>query len=204
MLFYRPRDVGLRRFFAGSAKLDEEQVAGVAAALVEAGEPVEPAELQQRTGLSQSKLAAAVGRLEDAGVAAVLPSGEVAPAGDTSDLAAAVEQAVEAQEARAEYERSRVEMARAYAEASSCRRAFLLGYLGEEYEPPCGSCDVCDAGGGEPAPERPFAVGARVRHAGFGEGLVHGYDGDKLVVSFDESGFKTLAVELADEVLEPA
>jgi ATP-dependent DNA helicase RecQ len=201
-LFYRPQDVGLRRFFAGSAKLDEEQVAGVAAALVEAGAPVEPSELQERTGLSQSKLAAAVGRLEDAGVAEVLPSGEVAAAGEETDLADAVERAVEAQEARGEYERSRVEMARGYAEASSCRRAFLLGYLGDEYEPPCGNCDVCDTGGGEPPAEQPFEVGARVRHASFGDGLVHGYDGDKLVVSFDESGFKTIAVELADEVLE--
>jgi ATP-dependent DNA helicase RecQ len=112
--------------------------------------------------------------------------------------------AASSDETRAEYERSRVEMARTYAEARSCRRAFLLGYFGEELEPPCGNCDVCDAGGGAEPEERPFAVGARVRHASFGEGAVHGYEGEKLVVLFDDSGFKTLALELVAEVLEPA
>src|SRR3954447_7139620 len=94
LLFYRPQDVGLRRFFAGTAKLEADEVAEVAAAVVEAGEPVEPGELQDETGLTQSKLAAAVGRLEDAGVVEVLPTGEVAPADEEADVDTAVEQAV--------------------------------------------------------------------------------------------------------------
>jgi ATP-dependent DNA helicase RecQ len=105
-------------------------------------------------------------------------------------------------EARAEYERSRLEMMRTYAEARSCRRSFLLGYFGEELEPPCGTCDICDAGDADEPDERPYAIGDRVRHASFGDGAVHGYDGDKLVVLFDDSGFKTLALELVDEHLE--
>jgi ATP-dependent DNA helicase RecQ len=139
----------------------------------------------------------------------VLPTGEVAPADEQIDVDAAVEQAVEAQEARGDYERSRVEMARAYAEAGSCRRAFLLGYFGEELDPrrangSCGNCDICDSGHGEQPDERPYRVGDRVRHGRFGDGAVHGYDGDKLVVLFDDSGFKTLSLELAPDVLEPA
>jgi ATP-dependent DNA helicase RecQ len=112
--------------------------------------------------------------------------------------------AASSDEARAEYERSRLELMRTYAEARSCRRSLLLGYFGEELEPPCGNCDVCDAGDADEPAERPYEIGARVRHATFGEGAVHGYDGDKLVVLFDDSGFKTLALELVAEHLEPA
>ena len=40
-----------------------------------------------------------------------------------------------------------------YGDAASCRRAFLLGYFGEEWtEDGCGSCDVCLAPSEEPDP----------------------------------------------------
>ncbi|GGU58996.1 hypothetical protein GCM10010274_54880 [Streptomyces lavendofoliae] len=61
----------------------------------------------------------------------------------------AVEQAGEAARARKRLERTRVEMVRAYAETTGCRRRFLLGYFGEPYEAPCGSCDVCEAAAGD-------------------------------------------------------
>ena len=56
-----------------------------------------------------------------------------------ADLIEAVERAGEAEEHRQEFDRSRVEMMRAYAETDGCRRAFVLGYFGEGYEPPCGA-----------------------------------------------------------------
>ena len=41
----------------------------------------------------------------------------------------------------------------AYGDAASCRRAFLLGYFGEEWvEDECGGCDVCLAATEEPDP----------------------------------------------------
>jgi ATP-dependent DNA helicase RecQ len=40
----------------------------------------------------------------------------------------------------------------------------------------------------------PFAVGARVAHREWGEGVVQRYDDDALVVLFDEVGYKTLAI----------
>ena len=40
-----------------------------------------------------------------------------------------------------------------YGDAASCRRAFLLGYFGEEWmEDGCGGCDVCLAASEPPDP----------------------------------------------------
>jgi ATP-dependent DNA helicase RecQ len=54
-----------------------------------------------------------------------------------------------AEEERHAFDRSRVEMIRAYAEHPGCRRQFILSYFGEDYEGPCGNCDNCDAGHGD-------------------------------------------------------
>jgi ATP-dependent DNA helicase RecQ len=103
-------------------------------------------------------------------------------------------------EERREWERSRVEMMRGYAEHDHCRRAFVLSYFGEEAPEACGHCDNCEAGRGTPEPgERPFEVGAGVRHGEFGEGVVQRYDGDHVVVLFDSVGYRTLSVELVIE-----
>jgi ATP-dependent DNA helicase RecQ len=85
----------------------------------------------------------------------------------------------------------------------------VLSYFGEPFDPPCGGCDNCDAGAVEPPPdeaERPFSVGARVAHDAFGEGVLQRYDGDSLVVLFDDVGYKSLALELVAErgLLRPA
>jgi ATP-dependent DNA helicase RecQ len=174
--------------------------------VLEADGPVPVAEVRDETGLSDSKVVAAIGRLEDAGAIEVRPDGEVEATGEV-DLETAVEEAVEAQERRREFDRSRVEMMRAYAESRACRRGFVLNYFGEEFEPPCGHCDICLAGV-EPLETvaEPFPLETRVRHEEWGEGTVMRYDGDKLVVLFDDAGYKTLAVDLVVErsLLEPA
>jgi ATP-dependent DNA helicase RecQ len=96
---------------------------------------------------------------------------------------------------------------RGYAEADGCRRAYVLSYFGEPFSPPCGNCDNCLSGRAEPPPaDVPFAVGSRVAHERWGEGVVQRYDDDAVVVLFDEVGYKTLALELVRErgLLEPA
>ena len=45
----------------------------------------------------------------------------------------------------------------------------------------------------------PFEVGSRVRHHELGDGAVQRYDGDKLVVLFDEHGYRTLSLELIEQ-----
>ena len=200
VLFYRAEDLGLRRFFAGGGQVDVAEIATVLAAVREAGAPVEPGRLQEATELSQTKLATAVARLEEAGAVEVLPDGEVAPRDDAPGRQAAIEAAAAAEDRRRAFDRSRVDMMRGYAETDACRRAFVLSYFGEPFEPPCGSCDNCAAGRAEAVRDDvPFAVGARVSHGEWGEGVVQRYDDDALVVLFDAVGYKTLALAVVVE-----
>jgi ATP-dependent DNA helicase RecQ len=208
VLFYRPEDLGLRRFFAGSGHVGVDELRRVADVVVEAPEPVDPTELQERTDLSQSKLASAVSRLEDAGAVKVLPDGQIAASPGAPPVEEAVEEAFESEEGRREFERSRLEMMRAYAETGGCRREFVLSYFGEPFEGPCGTCDNCREGrvhgGGNGGP---FALGARVAHPEWGEGVVQRYDEDRaVVVLFEDVGYKTLALDVVLErgLLEPA
>jgi ATP-dependent DNA helicase RecQ len=88
-------------------------------------------------------------------------------------------------------------MVRGYAETSGCRREYILSYFGEAFEAPCGNCDNCDAGlTHADTRRRPFTVGSSVRHPQLGAGTVQRYDGDTVVVLFDEHGYRTLALDL--------
>jgi ATP-dependent DNA helicase RecQ len=194
VLFYRAEDMGRRRFFGGTRAIEPDEVEAVADALARRRGPVDPRELGEETGLPKSAIATIVSQLEQAGAVSVLASGDVLPR-TKADPAATVE----AQEERREYERSRLEMMRGYAELRDCRRRYLLSYFGEPREEPCGNCDACDAGlAAEPLSE-PFALGARVRHGEWEEGTVQRYEGDKVVVLFDAVGYKTLDVALVEE-----
>jgi ATP-dependent DNA helicase RecQ len=207
VLFYRSEDLGLRRFFSGTGHVEVDEIAQVLAAVESHDGPVEPAELQEETDLSQTKLTTAVSRLEEAGAVEVLPSGEVAEADGAPDPKAAIGAAAEAEEKRRSFERSRVDMMRGYAETDGCRRAFVLSYFGEPFEPPCGACDNCLAGRTDAMPDEvPFEVGSRVAHGQWGKGIVQRYDDDAVVVLFDEVGYKTLALEVVEErsLLKPA
>jgi ATP-dependent DNA helicase RecQ len=106
-----------------------------------------------------------------------------------------------APEEREEFEKSRLEMMRSYAEHSGCRRDFVLSYFGEEHEPPCGNCDNCAAGlvTSEADVERPFEIGATVTHTDWGQGEVQRYDANRVVVLFESVGYRTLDLALVEE-----
>ncbi|MEA2494620.1 MAG: ATP-dependent helicase RecQ [Thermoleophilaceae bacterium] len=196
VLFYRQEDLGLRRFFAGGA-LGVDVIQSVAESVFEKGRAVEPAVIRDELDLSETKLATAVFRLEEAGAIEALPTGEVAASCGREELEHAIQRAAEAEEERHAFDRSRVEMMRAYAEHRGCRRQFILSYFGERYDGPCGNCDNCDEGRtDESAADGPFAVGARVEHSEWGEGAVQRYDGDQMTVLFDSVGYKTLSIAL--------
>jgi ATP-dependent DNA helicase RecQ len=200
--FYRPEDLGLRRFFVGGLP-DEDRLAEVAAAVTG---PVSRRELAARVGISERPLTALLNLLESAG--AVRLRRRVEPVADAPppDEAAAVARQLAAQ--HRSVERSRVEMMRRYAELTNCRRRFLLQYFGEAVGEPCGRCDNCDAG--RSAPTTPdwstFAPGMRVEHRRWGRGVVLADEGERLTVLFDKVGYKELLTEtvVTERLLTPA
>lgn len=201
MLFYRPEDVGIRRFFAGSGQIDVDQVEQVVTLVHEHDGPVNFRELSEVTGLSQSKLVAALSRLENVGAITTLPNGEVIADDKSLDLSVVAEEAAQNQQHYRAFERSRIEMIRGYAEVRYCRRAYLLHYFGEAFDPPCDNCDNCDAGHSierDPNNE-PFPINSQVQHAQWGTGMVMRYEGPKIVVLFGTVGYKTLGLDLVLE-----
>jgi ATP-dependent DNA helicase RecQ len=208
VLFYRPEDVGRRRFFA-SGKVEHDTLDRIARALRAVDGPVDPVALRDDLGLSRTRVATAVHRLEDAGLIEVDDDGQIEAANRDADLKAAVAKAARAEVDRQAFDRSRVEMMRGYAEEDGCRRAYLLSYFGEPFAPPCGRCDACDAGrgtNGVATTDGPFGLGARVEHPEWGAGTVQRIEDDMLTVVFDGVGYKTLALEVVEEkgLLVPA
>ncbi|MBW3668970.1 MAG: RecQ family zinc-binding domain-containing protein, partial [Actinobacteria bacterium] len=195
VLFYRPEDLGVRRFFAGGARIEEEELAHLVRVVQERG-AVPLDELAAELDMSAARAATAVGWLERDDVVQVQADGVVVAVDHDADAEEAAGAAADAAEARRRTDASRVEMMRAYAETRQCRRRFLLNYLGEPYEPPCDTCDVCLSGRDTPvAVDGPFAIGESVVHESFGRGAVTGYEADKVVVLFDDLGYRTLLLD---------
>jgi ATP-dependent DNA helicase RecQ len=199
-VFYRPEDQAIRRFLGGGGGVDAEQLEEVGKAVAEVGE-ADPAELADDVDLSRSKVLEAVSRLEEVGFLEVSEGGDVIQRDDAPPLEEAIEEGAEASEEREEFEKSRLEMMRSYAEHTGCRRDFVLSYFGEEHEPPCGNCDNCDAGLVEPEAdvERPFEIGAAVSHSEWGTGEVQRYEAERVIVLFESVGYRTLDLGLVAE-----
>ncbi|MBD2067504.1 ATP-dependent DNA helicase RecQ [Leptolyngbya sp. FACHB-671] len=198
ILFYHPDDLNLRRFFASSGQIDLEQVEQVATVVQAQKEPIDLKTLKTQTNLSKSKVQTALGHLEAVDAIAILPSGEVT-ATEPLNLDQVAAEAIEVQERHQQYERSRLEMMRGYAEVQDCRRKYMLNYFGEEFDAPCGKCDRCEAGITIEDAKQPFPLNSRVKHQSLGEGMVMRYEGDKMVILFDDAGYKTLGVDLVLE-----
>jgi ATP-dependent DNA helicase RecQ len=197
VLFYRSGDLTIHQFFAGGGQVNEGQVMEVLDAVRESNETVSPGEIREMTDLSKTKLSTALTRLEDAGAVQIEPSGEVTETDLGAEPVEIAEEVVNAEKHRLSTERSRIDMMRGYAALLHCRRAYILNYFGEAFEPPCGNCDNCDRGATEPGSDQdvPFALGSRVVHAVFGTGEVERYEDDSMTVLFDEVGYKTLLTD---------
>ncbi|WP_256106449.1 RecQ family ATP-dependent DNA helicase [Streptomyces sp. ODS05-4] len=202
VLHYRPEDTGMQNFLATRTP-HEDTLAEVAGQLGE--QPGSVDDLRERTGLSRHRVTAAANLLEESGAARTDDDGTLRAAGD-ADPDEAAERARETAADRRRLERSRVEMVRAYAETTGCRRRFLLGYFGESYQPPCGACDVCRSGTQDAADGRArqaedggrYGPGARVRHTEWGDGAVLSGEGDRITVLFETVGYRTLSLDAVE------
>ncbi|MDL5199325.1 RecQ family ATP-dependent DNA helicase [Streptomyces sp. ALI-76-A] len=220
VLHYRPEDSGLQHLFAARAP-DEETLGEVAEGIQDQDGPVALDDVGERTNLSRRRVTAAANLLEQAGAVRTEADGQVRFVPGVTAEDATVRAAEEAR-ARRRLERSRLEMVLGYAEATGCRRRFLLGYFGEPYEAPCGTCDVCASssasegtvvegvgdpnGTGDSRPAHPAAAsypaGTQVRHSEWGDGTVMSEEGDRVTVLFDSMGYRTLSLAtVADKEL---
>jgi ATP-dependent DNA helicase RecQ len=200
VLFYRPEDEAVRHFLAGAGGVDGEELEAVGRAVEDDGGEADPVELVGQLDLLRSKVLEAVGRLEEAGWLEVTEKGDVARARGGPSLEEAVQAGVRESGERREFDRTRLEMMRAYAETQGCRRDHILSYFGEEHEVPCFYCDNCDAGLVKAdTTERPFPIGAAVTHKAWGAGEVQRYDRDRVVVLFEAVGYRTLDLGLVEE-----
>jgi ATP-dependent DNA helicase RecQ len=208
VLVYRQEDLGLRRFFAAGTPAEEElqQVAGLVQAAAAAGieDGVDVKDLREETGRAATPLARDLNLLQQVSAVVLDEDGAAHPADDAPSPSEAAAAARELAEHHERVDQSRVEMMRGYAETTDCRRQFLLGYFGEQLDEPCGNCDNCSAGIAQEHPagddtDAPFRVETPVEHAEWGNGVVMRVEDDRLVVLFDEVGYKTLGLAAVTE-----
>ncbi|WP_329416617.1 RecQ family ATP-dependent DNA helicase [Streptomyces sp. NBC_00704] len=215
MLFYRPEDLGLQKFLTARS-LDRDALQRIMTVLAGQDVPQSRSGVAQLAGLSRRKTTDLLSLLEEAGAVTVEGGRRAVRAVPGRTARESVERAQEVFERGRRMDRSRIEMMRGYAETPSCRRQYLLGYFGEQLDGPCGHCDVCDrcsgTDHGEPAaapglsepaatpgPCAPYGPNDRVRHAEWGEGTVMRVDEDRLVVLFEQVGYKTLSLPAVEE-----
>ena len=187
VLLYRPEDVALQRYFAGGAP-DTAELTALAATLREGS--ASRTALEKRTGLGARKLPQLLSLLERVGAAETVHRGHWAVPRYAPAPSEAAKLAVAVAQKHQRLQDSRIEMMRNVAETTGCRGPALLACFGEHLDRPC-------AGeGGNARVKGPFPVHSTVRHATWGEGMVLRYEEDRMVVLFDEVGYKTLSVEV--------
>ncbi|HEV2886287.1 MAG TPA: RecQ family ATP-dependent DNA helicase [Jatrophihabitans sp.] len=203
ILLSRPNGYGLARYFSAGQGSSADDLAAVLAALD--SRPAKAAALARRAGLPVARVRRAANALVAVGAVAEQRGGlrRICPAGATGQAVAAAEQSARQRRVQTE---TAVELVRRYAETDDCRRRLLLQLLGEDRSQPCRNCDNCDAGTSTTVRSQPFDLSQRVEHAEWGSGIVQQYEPGRVVVLFDEVGFRTLALDVVRErgLLKPA
>jgi ATP-dependent DNA helicase RecQ len=198
-LFYRLEDFALGRYLEAGGGVREDDLRRAVAVLRDADGPLSRAELAERAGLSRRAATLVVGVLVAGDALKQQRSGLQLRAAAERDPQGVVADALAERERRREFDRTRLDMIRAYAETTDCRRRVILELLGEDYPNRCLNCDTCDAGTSEEAVDRPYPIGSTVSHPEWGRGTVSHYEGDRVVVLFADAGYRTLALTLVRE-----
>jgi ATP-dependent DNA helicase RecQ len=169
LLLASPTDATALRRFAVSDVPSPDELRAVYRAVRNAGETTDPDELTAVVPDRDPRVL--VGMLEQAGL---LARGFDEGRRMRIELPAAPEDAAERVEAllmRAELvAESRADRMVAFAEARACRHAQVARHFGEDFDEPCGSCDVCSpppesAAGATPPPPLPEDVGEAIVEA---------------------------------------
>jgi ATP-dependent DNA helicase RecQ len=207
-IIYRPGDLGRAAFLSGTGQISEADLQCVRFGLLKSPRTT-MRQLAEDSGIANGHLARVVQLLADLDIVSNR-RGQIRMI--VSDFNPS-EIPLENEDRRRNYERSRLEMMRVYAELNDCRREYILNYFGQEYDSE--RCDMCDndvlesARAGtvtQPAIDAlveshpaPFALGDVVVHDAWGEGEVQRVADDSVTVLFQESGYKTLALEIIQE-----
>jgi ATP-dependent DNA helicase RecQ len=200
VMLFRPEDLAVQQHFAVRGGVDPALVDAITAAIDRSpGDLIDRADIGERVDASERRITTVLGRLQESGDVTIENGGDAVRRSDPSNGGDEQVTAVEADAARRQRRTTEVEMVRRYAELRSCRRQFLLGFLGEETEP-CDNCDVCASNElADDRTDRAWRNGEPVVHPTFGAGTVAACDGDTVTVLFDAEGYRTLSVRLADE-----
>jgi ATP-dependent DNA helicase RecQ len=198
VLVSRPDDIGLNQYLRSGGVPRRATLAAVLDAVraVQDDPAADQQALVAASGLAARTVSRALGVLLDTG-AVVREDGAMRATGLSAQAAAKV--AAERQAERATVERSRVEVVRAYADTTDCRRRLLLELLGEKHPHRCGACDSCDAGTSVEVEDAPLRPGQPVEHAEWGAGQVSVVEEDRVTVFFAERGYVTLDTAVAWE-----
>ncbi|WP_167529507.1 RecQ family ATP-dependent DNA helicase [Streptomyces spinoverrucosus] len=201
VLVHDPRTIRIPRILAARAHLGEATLHSVVDAIENAGGDIALAELVRAAGAPAHAVDRVVNELAELGMVKLAGSGHhrvVEPQRHLPPPARLTEQLMAVDQRRQAVLASRLNAAREYAESTRCRRAELLAYFGENYDPPCNNCDNDRMARSKTEPptratHRPsFTGGTPVRHGLWGEGLLLSRDDHELLVYFDSVGYKHL------------
>lgn len=197
-LFFRLEDFALSRYFTSGSGTSEGDLSAVLAVL-ERADQASHEQIVAESGRSRRRVSLAVGTLLAGAVVTRGEGGVRLRAPLRRSRQDAMDAALAVRDRRRAYDESRTAVMRLYAETTDCRRRVILELLGQEARDPCGMCDSCDNATSLPAGTRPYAVGGAVEHPQWGPGTVSHYADGRVVVLFEQAGFRTLDLGLVAE-----